>query len=267
MKKPGFIAGARYFLRGFSLINTSGMRRYVAIPLTINIILFIGALWFGIDYINSWVSELQVSMSADSEEGVQWLNKLIEFVSWILIPLFVLTFMAVTFYSFTLLANLIAAPFNSLLAEKIEAHLGGATISSSGSIFDMLKDVGGSFLSELRKLLYFVTRALPFVILFAIGLFFPPFGFIVTILWFIFSAWMLAIEYSDYPMGNHAMYFPDQRKTLKGNRMFALGFGAATVAATMIPFVNFFAMPVAVAASTAMWVDHWKDNIPQISVD
>ena len=63
---------------------------------------------------------------------------------------------------------------------------------------------------------------------------------------------MLSIEYSDYPMGNHAMRFPDQRLTLKSNRMFALGFGCGTTAATMIPIINFFAMPVAVAGATAM---------------
>ncbi|MCW8963709.1 MAG: sulfate transporter CysZ [Gammaproteobacteria bacterium] len=266
MKKPGFIAGMKYFLRGFSLINTTGVRRFVAIPLAINMILFIGALWLGIDYISDWVEQLQISMSADSEEGIQWLNKLIAFLSWILIPLFVLAFLAVMFYSFTLLANLIAAPFNSLLAEKIEDHLGGSSIPSTGNLFDMLKDVGGSFVSEGRKLLYFLVRTIPFILLFFLGFIFPPIGFIATLLWFFFSAWMLAIEYSDYPMGNHAMRFPDQRQTLKANRMFALGFGTATVAATMIPVVNFFAMPVAVAGSTAMWVDHWKDNIPQITV-
>ena len=134
------------------------------------------------------------------------------------------------------------------------------------TLFDMLKDVGGSFVSEGRKLLYFLVRTIPFILLFFLGFIFPPIGFIATLLWFFFSAWMLAIEYSDYPMGNHAMRFPDQRQTLKANRMFALGFGTATVAATMIPVVNFFAMPVAVAGSTAMWVDHWKDNIPQITV-
>lgn len=266
MRKPGFIAGIKYFIRGFSLINTVGVRRYVAIPLAINITLFIGALWFGISYIDTWVTQIQEQLKGSFSGWFEWANTVLQWISWILIPLFVLAFLAVMFYSFTLLANLIAAPFNSLLSEKIEDHLGGTTVPSTGNLFDMMKDVGGSFMSELRKLTYFLIRAIPFIVLFAIGFIFPPIGFIAAILWFLFSAWMLAIEYSDYPMGNHAMRFPDQRQTLKGNRMFALGFGAATVTATMIPFVNFFAMPVAVAASTAMWVDHWKDNIPQISV-
>ena len=262
MKKPGFIAGMQYFMRGFALIKTPGLRRFVAIPLAINITLFIGALWFGISYIDTWVTQIQEQLKGSFSGWLEWVNTVLQWISWIVIPLFVLVYLAIAFYTFTLIANLIAAPFNSLLAEKIESHLAGTTPDSSGNIFDMLKDVGGSIMSELRKLIYFLVRAIPLLILFMI----PGINIIAGFLWLIFSAWMFAIEYSDYPMGNHAMLFPDQRKTLKGNRQFALGFGTATVAATMIPFVNFFAMPVAVAGSTAMWVDYWKDNIPQISV-
>ena len=260
MSKPGFVAGAKYFFRGFKLINISGVRRFVVIPLAINITLFSAALWFGISYIDDWVTQLQNQFSSSFTGWLEWVNTVIGWITWIIIPLFVLVYLAIAFYSFTLIANLIAAPFNSLLAEKIEAHLAGNPPTTGGNMMDMLKDIGGSILSELRKLGYFALRAIPLLILFLI----PVINVIAGLLWFIFSAWMLAIEYSDYPMGNHAMRFPDQRRVLKGNRMFALGFGSASVAASMIPFVNFFAMPVSVAASTAMWVDHWQDNIPKL---
>ncbi len=262
MKKPGFIAGINYFLRGFKLIRAAGVRRFVIIPLTINIILFSGAIFFGISWVNDMVSDLEITLTADSEEGMQWLATLFDWFRWIIIPLATLVMLAVMFYTFTLIANLIAAPFNSLLAEKIEDHLAGTKVSNTGNMMDMLKDIGGSFLSEFRKLLYFALRAIPLLILF----FIPGVNLIAGFLWFLFSAWMLAIEYSDFPMGNHSMRFPDQRQTLKGNKFFALGFGTATMTATMIPILNFVAMPVAVAGSTAMWVDHWKSNIPQIEV-
>lgn len=261
MKKPGFVSGIKYFLRGFSLINTTGVRRFVVIPLAINITLFTAALWLGISYIDDWLTQLQNQFKGNFTGWLEWVNTVIEWISWVVIPLFILVYLAIAFYTFTLVANLIAAPFNSLLAEKIEAHLSGNTPGAEGNMIDMLKDVGGAILSELRKLLYFLIRAIPLLLLFLI----PGINIIAGFIWFIFSAWMLAIEYSDYPMGNHAMLFPDQRRTLKSNRMYALGFGSATLAATMIPLVNFFAMPVAVAASTAMWVDHWKDNLPQLT--
>jgi CysZ protein len=43
--------------------------------------------------------------------------------------LFVLTFAIVTFFSITMVANLIASPFYGLLAEKTEKILIGRTIS------------------------------------------------------------------------------------------------------------------------------------------
>ncbi len=263
MKKPGFLAGAQYFLRGISLINTPGLRRFVIIPLSINIILFSLAIWFGIYWVDAQIDELEQFISENTPASLQWLADLAEWLKWILIPLAILVMLAIMFYTFALLANLIAAPFNSLLADQIEAHLTGSQHSGNSSALYIVKDIGPSLLSELRKLLYFLIRAIPLLMLFII----PALNIVAGLLWFIFSAWMLVIEYNDYPMGNHSIRFPDQRQALKSNRFFALGFGATTMAATMIPIINFITMPAAVAGSTAMWVDYWKDNISGISID
>jgi CysZ protein len=60
-------------------------------------------------------------------------------------------------------------------------------------------------------------------------------------------------------MGNHMLRFPEQRKRLRGRRMLSLGFGGGSLLMTMIPVVNFFAMPASVAGATAMWVkEHRK---------
>lgn len=262
MKKPGFFAGIRYFLRGFKLIRAAGVRRFVIIPLAINIMLFAGAIFWGLSWVGDLMNHLEVTMTSDLEGDMQWLATLFYWSRWVIISLAVIIMLAIMFYTFTLIANLIAAPFNSLLAEKIEDHLTGKTVTHSGSIIDVIRDASGSFLSELRKLRYFALRAIPLLVLF----FIPGINFIAAPLWLLFSAWMLAIEYSDFPMGNHAIRFPGQCQTLKGNKFFALGFGAATMAVTMIPIINFIAMPVAVAGSTAMWLEYWKDNIPQTAI-
>jgi len=41
---------------------------------------------------------------------------------------------------------------------------------------------------------------------------------------------------------------------LRRRRLLSIGFGAAAASLTMIPVVNFIAMPAAVAGATAMWV-------------
>ena len=74
------------------------------------------------------------------------------------------------------------------------------------------------------------------------------------VLWFLYTAWILVLEYSDYPMGNHGLKFREMRARLRKRRVLGLGFGAATAGLTMIPVLNFIAMPSAVAGATAMWV-------------
>ena len=108
--------------------------------------------------------------------------------------------------------------------------------------------------SELRKLLYFLLRALPLGLLFLI----PGVNIAAPFLWALFSAWMLAIEYVDYPMANHLLHFSEQRRRLRKRRLLSLGFGGSSLLMTMIPLVNFLAMPVSVAGATAMWVHELK---------
>jgi CysZ protein len=66
---------------------------------------------------------------------------------------------------------------------------------------------------------------------------------------------MLAIEYADYPMGNHNLFFKEQKAALQNNLSESMGFGWLLSLMTSIPILNFLAMPVGVAGATALWVD------------
>jgi CysZ protein len=152
------------------------------------------------------------------------------------------------FYGFSLVANLIAAPFNGLLAEAVEGHLTGKPIE--GSWGQVLRDVVPSVLSELRKLLYFVVRAVPLLLLLLV----PGINLIASLLWMLFSAWMMAVQYLDYPMANHRLFFKEQRARLRKRPLLAWSFGGPVMLMTMVPGLNFFVMPAAVAAATLIWV-------------
>ena len=158
------------------------------------------------------------------------------------------------FFGFSVVGNLIAAPFNGLLAEAVERRLSGREMDAGGGWGRILRDLVKSLYSELRKLLYFALRAIPVLI---VSLLVAP---VAPVLWFLFGAWMLAIEYADYPMGNHGMTFPRQRKLLRTRRMLGLGFGGMATVALMIPGLNFLVIPAGVAGATAMWVEQLKGN-------
>jgi len=152
---------------------------------------------------------------------------------------------------FGTLANWIAAPFNGLLAEKVEQHLTGQTVDSSG-LGDILKDLPRTLGRELTKLLYYIPRAIGFLLLFFI---LPIIG---QVLWFLFNGWMMAIQYVDYPEDNNKMTFPEMKAYLRSHRLTALGFGLITFGATLIPLLNFFALPAAVCGAVAFWVNEDK---------
>jgi CysZ protein len=67
----------------------------------------------------------------------------------------------------------------------------------------VMKDLVPALLSELRKMSYFLLRAIPLLILFII----PGVNLVAPFLWIAFSAWFLALEYGDYPMANHGLAF------------------------------------------------------------
>jgi CysZ protein len=68
----------------------------------------------------------------------------------------------------------------------------------------------------------------------------------------VFTVWMLALEYLDFPLGNRGLLFPEQRELAAQHRWVVLGFGSAVFLLTLIPLVNFTVMPAAVAGATRL---------------
>ena len=236
--------GMHYILEGLRLIRQPGLRRYVAVPLLVSVVFFSAAI-VGLSH---WLEAL-------IEMLVGYLPGWLDWLQYLLWPLFALLGVLIIFYTFSLITNLIAAPFNGMLAEAVEKHLTGQPIETGGWKA-LVKDIVPSLVSELRKLLYFVLRAIPLGLLFLI----PGVNLAAPFLWALFSAWMLVIEYVDYPMATHLLHFSTQRKLLRNRRFLAYSFGGGSLLLTMIPLLNFLAMPVSVAGATAMWVGELKDS-------
>jgi CysZ protein len=78
--------------------------------------------------------------------------------------------------------------------------------------------------------------------------------------WFLFTSWMMAIQYCDYPYDNHKISFANMRSQLRGDLTGSYSFGITVSIASMVPFLNLLVMPVAVCGATAMWVDRYKQS-------
>lgn len=238
---PQGASGASYFIKGFELIRTPGLKRFVVLPLSINLIMFSLAFAYLFNQMEGWINLV--------------LGMLPDFLSWvdvILWPLAVVVVLVSASFLFSTVMNWIAAPFNGLLAEQVEKYLTGQTLDSGG-VLDLVKDTPRMLGRELTKVLYYLPRALLFLAL----LFIPAIG---TFLWFGFTAWMMAIQYLDYPFDNHKVPFGQMRKALSSRKYESFTFGMSVSVFAMIPIVNLIVMPVAVCGSTAMWVDKYRDE-------
>ena len=240
-----FPRGSGYFWRGFFLLNQSGIRRYVAIPLLINTLLFATLIYFGVEGFDEFLDGLIPS----------WLD----WLRWLLWPIFAILTLLIAFFLFSWVGNLVAAPFNGLLAEAIHERLTGPdpNRNTGWAMFfgDIAKSIVPALLSELRKLGYLLLWGIPVGLLFLV----PGVNVIAPFSWLVFSAWMLAIEYADYPLGKRGLSLSKQRECLRGRRALSFGFGGMVLLVTMLPGLNFLVIPTAVAGATLMWTEQHPD--------
>ncbi|SLM61935.1 MULTISPECIES: sulfate transporter CysZ [Dickeya] len=236
-------SGLHYFLQGWQLLSLPGIRRFVLLPLLVNILIMGSAFWWLFHRLGEWIPQLMTHIPG----WLQWLSYLL----WPLVTVFVLLVFS---YFFSTLANLIASPFNGLLAEHLEARLTGQALPSAG-MMDIAKDIPRILKRETQKLAYYLPRALVLVLLY----FIPGVGqTVIPVLWFLFGAWMLTIQYCDYPFDNHKVSFPAMRQALRQRKLTHLQFGALVSLCTMVPLLNLLIMPVAVCGATALWVDNYR---------
>ena len=212
-----------------------GLRRYVWAPLLINLILY--SLGF-------WVAGLYFS------QVMSWLIPgWLDWLRWLLWPLFALMLSAFAFFTFTLVTNLIGAPFYGRLAERVSFLLGEAPETSEGK--GITVELLGGFSSELVRMGYFGLRAVPILIVSII----PVLNLSAPFFWMLFGAWSLSLEYMAYPLEARGLRFPQQRDVVRQSRLEALAFGGMVMLGLAIPMLNVLIPPAAVIGATIYFAD------------
>ena len=233
-----FAAGVGYFARGFGLITRPGLRRFVVIPLLVNIIVFLALGYSGVQAFDWLLAQLMPT-------GDAWWIELLRSVLWVL---FAAAAVIVLLFTFSIVANLIAAPFNGVLSARVEQQLRGSAPDSGRGL---MGEAFAAITSELRKFLYFLLLVALGVVVTII----PVLNLVSPAVWILITIWMLGLEYIAYPMENRGIEFRQVREMARANRASAMGFGVAVMLVMMIPVLNLVVMPAAVAGATAMWVE------------
>ncbi len=230
--------GAGYLVRGAKMLKHPALRLFVFIPLLVNIVIFGSLIWYGLSYLDALMADWLGKIP-------EWLN----FIEWIIWPLIGLTVSLVTGYLFTAVALVIASPFNALLAEKAEELVTGKPVDSLEGLGAALAAMPRGILRELSKLLYYLPMAL---FVFLVSFVISP---LAPLLWFLLGAWMMSIQFVDYPMDNHQLSFADVKEAVRSRRLSSMGFGGLVALCTGIPIINFFVVPAAVVGATLLWCE------------
>ncbi|WP_262966265.1 sulfate transporter CysZ [Methylobacter psychrophilus] len=215
-----------YLFKGLKLLTSPQLRTFILIPVLINIVLYSVALTLGYYYIADLINQFIPGW-------LQWL-------SWFLWPLFFISFFIAGFFTFTVLANLLAAPFYGKLSAKTLALITGQAIVIDEQ--PLIKVI----LAEVKRAGYLLSRALPLVIV----SFIPGLNVIAPFLWVLFGAWGMALEYLAYPLENAGVLFSDQKQLVKSIRLGALSFGGIAAMGLTIPVLNIIVAPAAVIGAT-----------------
>ena len=232
--------GAGYLTRGARMLSHPSLRLFVIIPLLVNILIFGSMIGIGYGYLSHLMDTLLSSIPS-------WLG----FIEWILWPLIGITVSLVTGYLFTAVALIIASPFNALLAEKAEELVTGRPVDSLEGLGAALLAMPRGIVREIFKLLYYLPMA-AFVLLVS---FIPGVNAVAPVLWLLLGAWMMSIQFVDYPMDNHQLSFADVKEAVRARRLSSMGFGGLVALCTGIPVVNFFVVPAAVVGATLLWCE------------
>ena len=213
-------------LQGLKLVSSKELRKYLLVPVFINLVLYSIAFALGYFYISDLIDQFMPT----------WLS----WLEWLIWPLFFTSFSIVIFFTFTILANLIASPFYSRLATKtLELVSGQVSQNKEQPVIQVV-------LSEFKRMLYLVSRMLPLLVLFII----PGINLLAPFLWALFGAWGMGLEFMAYPSENQGVLFSEQKQQAKARRFGVLSFGGLTIVGLSIPVFNLFVAPAAVIGAT-----------------
>ncbi|WP_163557924.1 sulfate transporter CysZ [Halomonas sp. NO4] len=228
--------------RGTRLVYSRGLRRYVFAPILVNLLVYAAMFYYVLAHFGGWLEAWMAMVPG-------WLG----WLEWLIWPLFVISLVLIVFFTFTLVTHLIAAPFYGFLAARVERVATGREPLDDRGLARSAMDALGR---ELVKLAYILPRA---AVLFIVS-WIPGLNLASPLLWALFSAWVMAITYLDYPMDNNRVSFADMRRRLAARWWPTLSYGGWVTLITWLPLANLFLLPGAVAAAVLMWEHHYRGS-------
>lgn len=162
-------------------------------------------------------------------------------------------------FSFTLLAQLIGAPFYALLAERIVVSERRKELAKSSQ---WLKFIATTLGREMGKLAYLLPRTVAVVLLSLLLGFVPIIGAGAPLLLLLWMSWAAALQYLDYGADADGTSFATLRLRAREQRLTTLLFGAAALTCAGFPGINLLLLPLTTAAASLYWCRRYAPTNP-----
>jgi CysZ protein len=227
------MAGARF------LLARPRLWIWVALPALLSLVILVGIVVWFLGFI-----------------GVP-LRGLVEFVpgSWAETLLHVIVGVATALLSLTVFlsfASLIAAPFNEMLSESIEAIVTGRP-GERFRFFGFLRDLVVGMAHALRRVILYLTVI---AALFLASWIIPVLGAAVAaVIGAIVTARFASYDAYDAVWSRRRWRYADKTAYLRQRRFRTLGLGGAVAALLLVPGLNLVALSVGASAATLAFLD------------
>ena len=240
--------GFAYPLRGFAFIRRQrDLARYWLPPILIMFCALVLSLWLAVRYHDELVLWLWPEPTGTDfvARTLSALHSVIEVVAFFFVAAGLVALCAMT-------STILAAPFNDALSEAIEQRETGVPVAAF-SWTKLAADLGRTVRLESLKLgCYFAVMGPMFLLSWLV----PGVGNVIYILFGgLFTAAYFALDYIDWPASRRGQGIRKRLSLLRSRPWLMLGFGLAVWMLMLIPFLNLWFMPAAVAGGTRLFLD------------
>jgi CysZ protein len=237
-----FLSGFAYPFRSIKFFfSHPKLITYSIAPIIINIIIY-GSVFF---FTYMWLFGSAGKWLGIDEPGAGfWL----QFLHTALLIIGFLLLLFICYLLFITIGNLITAPFNEELSQRVEEIAAGM----AGHKMGFWEDAYISIKGEAEKIVFYLF----FLFLIFLLNFIPLAGSAISaVLGTIFSFFYNALDYLDYPMTRKKMKFRQKLKVTRSGKLVTYGFGAAAFLMMFLPVVNVFMKPILVVAGTSLYYE------------
>lgn len=237
-----FLFGFTYPFRSLKFFFThKKLIKYSIAPMLINLLIYGSVFIFSYKWL---MGLLDTWLGIENTEAGFWLK----FLHTALLIIGFLLMLFVCYLLFTILGNIVTAPFNEEISQRVEEIVSGNEEHNMGFWEDAYISIKG----EIQKLTFYLLILFLIFLLNAV----PVAGSVLSaVIGVIFSCFYNALDFLDYPMTRKKMRFRDKLKVTRKGKLVTYGFGFTAFLLMFLPVINVFMKPILVAAGTALFYE------------